>query len=133
MSYLIDTDILIYSKKGNPIVNEWLQKNKNIPMSVSVITLGELIYGAHKSQHPQRSMITVNHIRNIFPIIELDQGIIEVFGNIKAKQEKKGERLADMDLLIAATALYMNMTLVTNNIKHFSKIDGLSLENWAKN
>ena len=38
-----------------------------------------------------------------------------------------------MDLLIAATALYMNMTLVTNNIKHFSKIDGLSLENWAKN
>ena len=75
----------------------------------------------------------MNHIRNIFPIIELDQGIIEVFGNIKAKQEKKGERLADMDLLIAATALYMNMTLVTNNIKHFSKIDGLSLENWAKN
>ena len=69
MSYLIDTDILIYSKKGNPVVNEWLQKNKNIPMSVSVITLGELIYGAHKSQHPQRSMITVNHIRNIFPII----------------------------------------------------------------
>ena len=133
MSYLIDTDILIYSKKGNPVVNEWLQKNKNIPMSVSVITLGELIYGAHKSQHPQRSMITVNHIRNIFPIIELDQGIIEVFGNIKAKQEKKGERLADMDLLIAATTLYMNMTLVTNNIKHFSKIDGLSLENWAKN
>ena len=133
MSYLIDTDILIYSKKGNPVVNEWLQKNKNIPMSISVITLGELIYGAHKSQHPQRSMITVNHIRNIFPIIELDQGIIEVFGNIKAKQEKKGERLADMDLLIAATALYMNMTLVTNNIKHFSKIDGLSLENWAKN
>lgn len=132
MSYLIDTDILIYSKKGNPIVNEWLQKNKNIPMSVSVITLGELIYGAHKSQHPQRSMITVNHIRNIFPIIELDQGIIEVFGDIKAKQEKKGECLADMDLLIAATALYMNMTLVTNNIKHFSKIDGLSLENWAK-
>ena len=133
MSYLIDTDILIYSKKGNPVVNEWLQKNKNIPMSISVITLGELIYGAHKSQHPQRSMITVNHIRNIFPIIELDQGIIEVFGNIKAKQEKKGERLAGMDLLIAATALYMNMTLVTNNIKHFSKIDGLSLENWAKN
>lgn len=132
MSYLIDTDILIYSKKGNPIVNEWLQKNKNIPMSVSVITLGELIYGAHKSQHPQRRMITVNHIRNIFPIIELDQGIIEVFGDIKAKQEKKGECLADMDLLIAATALYMNMTLVTNNIKHFSKIDGLSLENWAK-
>ena len=132
MSYLIDTDILIYSKKGNPIVNEWLQKNKNIPMSVSVITLGELIYGAHKSQHPQRSMITVNHIRNIFPIIELDQGIIEVFGDIKAKQEKKGECLADMDLLIAATSLYMNMTLVTNNIKHFSKIDGLSLENWAK-
>ena len=132
MSYLIDTDILIYSKKGNPIVNEWLQKNKNIPMSLSVITLGELIYGANKSQYPQRSMITVNHIRNIFPIIELNQGIIEVFGSIKAKQEKKGESLADMDLLIAATALYMNMTLVTNNTKHFSKIESLSLENWSK-
>ena len=132
MTYLIDTDILIYSRKGNPIVNGWLQKNKNIPMSISVITLGELIYGAYKSQYPEKSMIAVNHIRNIFPIIELHQGIIEVFGNIKAKQEKKGQCLADMDLLIAATALCMNMTLVTNNTKHYSKIENLSLENWAQ-
>ena len=46
-------------------------------MSISVITLGELIYGAYKSQYPEKSMIAVNHIRNIFPIIELHQGIIK--------------------------------------------------------
>ena len=132
MTYLIDTDILIYSRKGNPIVNGWLQKNKHIPMSISVITLGELIYGAYKSQYPEKSMLTVNHIRNIFPIIDLNQEIIEIFGSIKVKQEKKGLCLADMDLLIAATALYMNMTLVTNNTKHFSKIEELTLENWAR-
>lgn len=92
MTYLIDTDIIIYSLKKVPAVIENMNRHKNDDLFVSAITIGELVYGA--------------------------------------EQEKKGLVVADMDLQIAATAISMDMTLVTNNIKHFSKINNLRLENW---
>ena len=55
---------------------------------------------------------------------------MEIFGEIKSDLEKKDNRIEDMDILIAATALSYNLTLVTNNIKHFSNIDDLHIENW---
>lgn len=57
---------------------------------------------------------------------------MEVFADIKAKLFDKGIRIEDMDLLIAATAIYNELTLVTNNTKHFENILGLNLENWKK-
>ena len=66
------------------------------------------------------------------PIIDINKGIIEIFGEIKAKLEISGNRIDDMDLMIAATAIYMNMSLVTNNKIHFSRIEDLVLEEWEK-
>jgi len=130
MSYLIDTDILIYAVKGYENVLTRLKKNRDIPVSISLISYAELVYGAKKSQYPERNMITVARIRNIYPVVGLDTEIMEVFADIKAKLVKEGTRIEDMDLLIAATALYMDMTLVTNNTKHFARIEGLKIENW---
>lgn len=132
MAYLIDTDIIIYSLKGHERVKEWMYENQNIPKYLSVITYGELTYGARKSKHPEKNRATVNRIGELFPIIEINQGIIEIFGEIKAKLEISGKRIDDMDLLIASTALYMNMTLVTNNKSHFSRVPDLVLEQWEK-
>jgi len=132
MAYLIDTDIIIYSLKGDPLVHSWMEKNQNIPKSISVITFGELLYGARKSKYPEKNIATTNRIAELFPIIEVNKGIIEVFGMIKAKLEQEGTRIADMDLLIAATAIYMDLTLVTNNTNHFSRINDLTLENWEE-
>jgi tRNA(fMet)-specific endonuclease VapC len=132
MAYLIDTDIIIYSLKGDPLVHSWMEKNQNIPKSISVITFGELLYGARKSKYPEKNIATTNRIAELFPIIEVNKGIIEVFGMIKAKLEQEGTRIADMDLLIAATAIYMDLTLVTNNTSHFSRINYLTLENWEE-
>jgi len=132
MAYLINTDIIIYSLKGHERVKEWMYENQNIPKYISVITYGELTYGARKSKHPEKNIATVNRIGELFPIIEINQGIIEIFGEIKAKLEKLGKRIDDMDLLIASTAIYMNMTLVTNNKNHFSRVPDLVLENWEK-
>lgn len=132
MAYLIDTDIIIYSLKGNNIVQNWMITNQNIPKSISVITYGELIYGARKSNHPEKNIATVSRISELFPIIDINKGIIEIFGEIKAKLERSGNRIDDMDLMIAATAMYMNMSLVTNNKNHFSRIDDLALEEWEK-
>ena len=132
MAYLIDTDIIIYSLKGDPLVHSWMEKNQNIPKSISVITFGELLYGARKSKYPEKNIATTNRIAELFPIIEVNKGIIEVFGMIKAKLEQEGTRIADMDLLIAATAIYMDLTLVTNNKSHFGRINDLTLENWEE-
>ena len=106
------------------------EENKNIPISISMITYAELIFGAKRSQNEQQNMIKVRHIRELYPIEDLNEGVMEVFADIKAKMFNNGIRIEDMDLLIAATAIYNDLTLVTNNVKHFEKIPYLKLENW---
>jgi len=66
----------------------------------------------------------------LFRLLEVDQAVIEIFSKLKAQNRKTGQIVDDMDLLIAATALCNNLTLVSNNEKHFKGIPGLSLKNW---
>jgi len=131
MAYLIDTDIIIYSLKSNEVVCNNFQKYYNIPKHISVITYGELIFGANKSEYVEKNLATAKRIGDLFPIIDVSKGIIEVFGELKVKLQKKGRSIDDMDLMIAATAMFMNLVLVTNNEKHFQEIPGLEVENWS--
>ena len=130
MSYLIDTDIIIYSLKGHERIRQWMLETQNILKSISVITYGELIYGARKSSHPEKNISTARRVGALFQVVDLNKDIIEIFGEVKANLERTGNRLDDMDLLIASTALYLNLSLVTNNKSHFSRVPGLTLENW---
>ena len=132
MAYLIDTDTIIFALRGDKNVLAKFEENKNLPISISMITYAELIFGAKRSQNEQKNMIKVNHIRDIYAIEDLNEGVIEVFADVKAKMFEKGIRIEDMDLLIAATAIYNELTLVTNNTKHFENIPNLKLENWKK-
>jgi tRNA(fMet)-specific endonuclease VapC len=132
MSYLIDTDIIIYSLKGNERVQKNLFEKKNISKAISVITYGELIFGAKKSKSREKNLATVFRIGELFPVIELTKGIVETFGEVKASLQKKGNTVDDFDLLIGSTSLFLNYTLVTNNEKHFSMIPDLRIENWSK-
>ena len=130
MAYLIDTDIIIFALRKDKSVLIKFEENKNIPISISMITYAELIFGAKRSQNEQQNMIKVRHIRELYPIEDLNEGVMEVFADIKAKMFNNGIRIEDMDLLIAETAIYNDLTLVTNNVKHFEKIPYLKLENW---
>ena len=130
MAYLIDTDIIIFALRKDKSVLIKFEENKNIPISISMITYAELIFGAKRSQNEQQNMMKVRHIRELYPIEDLNEGVMEVFADIKAKMFNNGIRIEDMDLLIAATAIYNDLTLVTNNVKHFEKIPYLKLENW---
>ncbi len=132
MAYLIDTDTIIFALRRDKSVLARFEENKNIPISISMITYAELVFGAKRSQNEQKNMIKVNHIREIYPIEELNEGVMDVFADIKAKVFDKGIRIEDMDLLIAATAIYNELTLVTNNTKHFENVPNLKLENWKK-
>ena len=66
-----------------------------------------------------------------FAAFDITDEIMELFGKLKAKQEKSGAVVADMDLQIAATAMFYNLTLVTNNTREFDRVDGLKVENWV--
>jgi len=130
MAYLIDTDIIIFALRGDKTVLAKFKENKNIPISISMITYAELVFGAKRSGNEQKNMIKVNRIREIYPVEELNIGIMELFADIKANMYSKAMRIEDMDLFIAATAIYNDLTLVTNNTKHFKNIPLLQLENW---
>ena len=132
MAYLIDTDIIIFALRGDKTVLAKFEENKTIPISISMVTYAELVFGAKRSQNEQTNMIKVNHIREIYPIEELNVGVMEVFADIKTKMYAKAIRIEDMDLFIAATAMYNDLTLVTNNTKHLENIPGLKFENWKR-
>lgn len=132
MAYLIDTDIIIFALRGDKTVLAKFEENKNIPISISMITYAELVFGAKRSQNERTNMLKVNRIREIYPVEELNIGIMELFADIKANMYSKAMRIEDMDLFIAATAIYNDLTLVTTNTKHFKNIPLLKLENWKR-
>ena len=132
MSLLIDTDILIYSIKGNESVRNAFQRNESLPKSIAVITYGELLHGAKKSHDPDKNLAVVYRIAEIFPIIAVSRAIVETFADLKASLQTDGEIIPDLDLLIAATAMTLNYTLISNNTKHFGRIKNLRIDNWYK-
>ncbi len=129
--YLLDTDTLIYSLKGSEFVKKNLEAHLEDPMQISVISLLELFYGAYKSQKIASNIAKVKTLEHTFEIVTPGRETAEIFGMTKADLEKNGTPLDDFDLIIASTAMAHNLTLVTNNIKHFKRIDGLKLENWV--
>jgi tRNA(fMet)-specific endonuclease VapC len=129
--YLLDTDIIIYSLKGHDAVRKNLQHHSQDPMKISIITLLELYYGAYKSDKITSNLAKVKTLENAFEVIPAAKESADIFGKVKATLEKSGTRLDDFDLIIAACAMAHNLTLVTNNVVHFKRIDGLKLTNWS--
>jgi tRNA(fMet)-specific endonuclease VapC len=129
MAYLIDTDIVIYSLKNDVSVTRRLYQERTTPKSISVITYGELLYGARKSEHVEKNLAVAQRVAELFPVLQVDTVIMDTFGMLKSDLERDGNRLDDMDLIIAATALSHNLVLVTNNENHFGRIRDLQIEN----
>ena len=116
--FLLDTDTIIYNLKGNEAIKKNLQHHIDATMKISVITLMELYYGAYKSDKLSSNLAKVRTIESTFEIIPNGKESAENFGMLK-------------DLTIASCALAHNLTLVTNNLKHFSRIEGLKIANWS--
>ena len=130
--YLLDTDTIIYNLKGNKAVQENLRRHFHDPLRINVITLMELYYGAYKSQNTTGNLAKIKTLENALEVIQVGKESVEIFGILKANLEKSGTRLDDFDLILASCALAYNLTLVTNNEKHFKRIEGLRVANWTK-
>ncbi len=130
--YLLDTDTLIFLIRGHSNVAGNFDAHAAAPKALSVISYGELIYGAMKSAHPIENAAKARRLTQLFPIIDVSQPVIETFGSLKVELEKHGQKLEDFDLIIAATAIQLGYTVVTGNVRHFQRIPNLRVENWAK-
>ena len=127
MKYLIDSDVLIDNLRQKARLDEKIVKLG----ATSIINLGELVYGACKSEDSSKALkVLENFLSELqIEIISLDKETIYVFGKLKADLEHKGTRLEDFDLLIASVAIVNKLTLVTRNVNHFKRIKGLKLYN----
>jgi tRNA(fMet)-specific endonuclease VapC len=130
---MLDTNICIYIIKKKPLkVFQTLKKLDIGDVCISAITLAELEYGVEKSHQKERNKIALTGFLTPFEILPFSDKAASIFGQIRATLEKKGQIIGAYDLLIGAHALSENLTLVTNNTNEFSRISGLSLENWAE-
>lgn len=130
--YLLDTNICIYIAKKRPVAV--LNKFKELSVGsvgMSLITHGELLYGGHKSYHPKKTLILLSELVSLIPALSMPMEAALYYGEIRSSLEKQGKPIGNNDLWIAAHALALNLVLVTNNSKEFSRIPKLVLENWV--
>lgn len=130
--YILDTNICIYIAKNKPV--SVLDKFKTLQINqvvMSVITYGELYVGAQKSQYKQASLQKLKGLTRLIPVLPMSSDVGRLYGEIRADLELKGQIIGNNDLWIAAHAKERNLTLVSNNLKEFSRIDNLALENWV--
>ena len=130
--YLLDTDTVIYSLNDHSIIKENLLSHLYDPLMICVITLMELYYGAYKSKRTTSNLAKIKALENSLEIVVLGKESVEIFGMLKANMEIAGTPLDDFDLVLASCALAHNLILVTNNLKHFERIQGLKVENWTQ-
>jgi tRNA(fMet)-specific endonuclease VapC len=131
MKYLLDTNICIYIIKRKP--SKIFKKFESLRISdvaISSITLAELEYGVYKSTQPEKNTIALTKFLAPISILPFEDTAAKVYGIIRTNLELKGQPIGPYDLLIAAHAHSLGLTLVTNNIKEFKKIKDLKLENW---
>lgn len=130
---MLDTNICIYTIKQKPI--EVLSRFKEeLPdgLCISAITLAELKHGVEKSARPERNELALAQFLTALTVVPFDDLAAVEYGKICAELQKQGKPIGTMDMLIAASAVSLDMTLVTNNTREFIRVSGLSLENWTQ-
>ena len=131
--YLLDTNICIFMrKKAFPAINERVEKLPPGALAMSVVTWGELITGAEKSQQRERTLANLTRLREIVPVLELDDKVGDHYGEIRGRLEQAGQPIGVNDNWIAAHARAQGLTLVTNNTGEFARVSGLTVEDWTQ-
>ena len=132
MRYMLDTNICRYLIKRKPVtVLGQLAMQSPEDICISAITYGELLYGAYKSSFPERNLLALQLFLATIDIIPVNALVCDAYGIIRTSLEKNGIPIGPNDTWISAHALSQNCVLVTNNIKEFSRVQSLRVENWT--
>jgi tRNA(fMet)-specific endonuclease VapC len=132
VSYLLDTNIcILLIRQKTPHVLARLTGHAITDIALSIITVAELQYGVQKSNQPARNQHALDQFLLPLTILPLDDAAAAAYGQIRAALEARGLPIGALDTLIAAHAVSQNLTLVTNNVREFSRVSGLIVEDWT--
>jgi len=130
--YMLDTDICscVMKRSSQPLL-ERLAAVAVADVCMSVVTKAELLYGVRVSPHPARDAGALRGLLTYVEVLDFPEGAAEHYADIRADLKRRGEPIGANDLLIAAHARSLSLTLITDNTEEFSRVGGLALENWA--
>ncbi len=130
--YLFDTNLCVYIQRQRPpAVLERFRKLKPGEAVISVITWGELRYGAEKSRQRDQVFALLEEFVAMVPVMPLPEAAGQAYGAIRAALEAKGEPIGNNDLWIAAHAKAAGLVVVSNNEREFKRVPGLQVRDWA--
>lgn len=127
--YLLDTNICVFLLRGNSIVEEKLNAIDAECCYITDIVVAELLFGAYYSDKVEENLRQVEEFVSEMKVIPSERGVKE-YAREKARLWRTGKKIEDFDLLIGCTAKSEGLSIVTDNVKHFNRIDGLDIVNW---
>ena len=131
LKYLLDTNIVIYTMKNRPQQVKRRFEEHHGRMSISAVTLGELVFGAEHSQHVERNLADIEAMAARLKVLPFDSEAAYHFGQIRAALYRAGQPMGPYDMMIAGHARARGLILATNNIGEFERVPGLLLEDWS--
>lgn len=127
MQYLIDTCWVIHAQKNHAPVVDRLEELAPTGIGISIISVAELYDGVFGSSDNEKSERELKKLLNSFEVLPLDEETCRIFARERARLRTSGNLIGDLDLLIGATAIRHNLTILSNNRRHFARLEGLSI------
>lgn len=133
MRYLLDTNIcIVIIRKKSSLAFQKVTQQTITDVVLSTLTVAELQYGVHKSADPLKNQQALDQFLIPFTLLDFDFQAAHEYGKIRAYLEKQGISIGSIDALLAAQALAYNLIMATNNVREFSRVPGLQIEDWTK-
>ena len=127
MRYLVDTDWIIHALNDIPSVNQRLQDLSGEGIGICIISMAELYHGVFYAYDPRASEARLSEFLTGYDVVQLDDDICRTFGRERGRLRAAGTPIGDLDLLIGCTALRHGLTLLSNNRRHFGRLEGLDI------
>lgn len=131
LKYMLDTNLCIFTIKNRPARVRQAFKQHHSRLCISTITLMELIYGAEKSAAPERNLEVVEGFAARLEVLSYDNEAAAHSGQLRAELARSGNPIGPYDQMIAGHARSRGLVLVTNNLREFTRVPGLRVEDWT--
>jgi len=133
VKYLLDTNICVFIfRRKFPSVLQRLHQTQAGEVGISAVTLAELRYGADRSSDPPKNHAVIDAFLTTVAVFEFHEDAARFYGIVRSELESRGTPIGPLDNMIAAHSLSLGVTLVTNNVREFSRVTGLAVEDWSE-